>query len=330
MLDASRQEAFGMPMNRVQFQRGLSMAEFVRSFGSEADCQAALLAARWPRGFVCPACNSQRYSYFERGNERLWQCSACRKQTSLLAGTVFEHTKLPLRTWFVALYLLTQTKSNVSALELTHHLGVCYRTAWRMKHKLMEAMASREATRKLGGLVQIDDAYLGGELQGGTAGRGSENKRPFVAAVSTTDDGHPRFVALDPVPSFSKAAITEWASKRLAPQTDVFSDGLGCFRAVVDLDHAHTVLRCDNPRARCDATGAKWVNTVLGNVKRALDGTYHCFDFFKYSHRYLAEAAWRFNRRFDLSALLRRLLHAAAACPPRPERVLRDVPAFGS
>jgi len=319
-----------MPMNRIQFQGGLSMVEFVQSFSSEADCQAALLAARWPNGFVCPACGSKRHSYFERGNERLWQCSACRKQTSLLAGTVFQHTKLPLRTWFVALYVLTQTKNNVSALELTRHLGVCYRTAWRMKHKLMEAMASREADRKLGGLVEIDDAYLGGRLRGGTAGRGSENKRPFVAAVATNDEGHPTYVALDPVPTFSKKALADWASKRLAPQTDVFSDGLGCFRAVVDLDHAHTVISCADPRERCETTGARWVNTVLSNVKRSLDGTYHWFDFFKYSHRYLAEAAWRFNRRFDLSALLRRLLHAAAACEPRPERMLRDVPAFGS
>ena len=319
-----------MSMNRVQFQRGLSMVEFMQSFGSEPDCQAALIQARWPGGFVCPECGSKRHSYFERGKERIWQCSACRKQTSLLAGTLFEHTKLPLSTWFIALYLLTQSKTNVSMLELTRHLGVCYRTAWRMKHKIMEAMACREASRKLGGLVQIDDAYLGGELKGGKAGRGSENKRPFVAALSTTEEGHPRYVALDPVASFTKKAITAWAAERLAPKTDVYSDGLSCFSSVVDLDHAHTVIRCADPRARCEAAGSKWVNTVLSNVKRALDGTYHSFNVFKYSHRYLGEAAWRFNRRFDLRALLRRMLYAAAVCPPKPERMLRDVPVFGS
>ncbi|EQD55650.1 ISXo5 transposase transposase [mine drainage metagenome] len=92
----------------------------------------------------------------------MWQCSACRHQTTLLSGTLFEATKLPLRTWFLALYLLTQSKTNVAALELMRHLGVCYRTAWRIKHKLMQAMTEREAGRQLGGLVQIDDAYLGG------------------------------------------------------------------------------------------------------------------------------------------------------------------------
>lgn len=106
----------------------------------------------------------------------MWQCSACRHQCSLRAGTVFENTKLPLTTWLLAPYLLSQSKTNLSALELMRHLGVCYRTAWRLKHKLMQAMTEREATRRLGDLVQVDDAYLGGERNGGKAGRGSENK----------------------------------------------------------------------------------------------------------------------------------------------------------
>ncbi len=224
-----------MAMNRIQFQAGLSLVDFMHRFSTDRACEAALLAARWPGGFVCPKCGSKRYSYFERRKERLWQCSSCRRQTSLFAGTVFEHTKLPLRTWFIALYVLTQTKNNVSALELSRHLGVSYSTAWRMKHKLMEAMTSAEASRKLAGLVELDDAYLGGRRRGGKAGRGSENKRPFVAAVATKDDGHPIHVALDPVPSFTNEATADWARIRLAPNTDVFSDGLGCFRAVVDL-----------------------------------------------------------------------------------------------
>jgi len=141
----SKAETATMPMNRIQFQSGLSLVDFMRRFGTDDACQAALVAVRWPGGFVCPECGARRHSYFERGRERLWQCSACRKQTSLLSGTVFEHTKLPLRTWFVALYVLTQTKNNVSALELTRHLGVCYRTAWRIKHKLMVSMITHMA-----------------------------------------------------------------------------------------------------------------------------------------------------------------------------------------
>ena len=151
-----------MAMNRVQFQKGLSMSAFQQRYGTEAACEAAVLATRWPHGFVCPHCEGTTCSRFERHGRMYWQCTGCRHQYSLLAGTVFDNTKLPLTQWFQALYVLTQTKNNVSALELMRHLGVCYRTAWRMKHKLMQAMLHRDAARQLNGFVQMDDAYLGG------------------------------------------------------------------------------------------------------------------------------------------------------------------------
>ena len=188
-----------MAMNRIQFQPGLSLAGFLQQYGTEAACARALRRARWPKGFVCPRCGGRRYGRCaNRHGERMWQCSACRHQTTLRSGTLFEATKLPLRTWFLALYLLTQSKTNLAALELMRHLGVCYRTAWRVKHKLMQAMTEREAGRQLGGLVQIDDAYLGGERNGGKPGRGSENKRPFVIAVELSEEGHPRHAVTHP------------------------------------------------------------------------------------------------------------------------------------
>ena len=317
-----------MAMNRVQFQPGLSLPAFLQRYGLEAACEAALVRARWPQGFVCPKCSAARAITFQRRGRTHWQCGTCHHQTSLRAGTVFDHTRLPLTTWFLALYLLTQSKTNVAALELTRHLGVCYRTAWRMKHKLMQAMNAREATRRLGGLVQIDDAYLGGERNGGKRGRGSENKRPFVVAVATDEDGHPGMAVFEPVSGFTKDAMTDWFTRRLAPAAEVYSDGLGAFRAVVDLDHAHTVIDAGGGRAATEADGARWVNIVMGNVKRALDGTYHAFRFFKYADRYLGEAMYRFNRRFQLDAMVPRLLVAAARCKPWSERQLRNVPVF--
>ena len=317
-----------MAMNRVQFQPGLSLPAFLRDYGTEAACSSALLSARWPTGFVCPRCEGRTCSRFSRSGQRLWQCTGCRYQTSLIAGTLFEHSRLPLTTWFLALYLLTQTKTNLSALELSRHLGVSYRSAWRMKHKLMQAMTQREASRQLTGFVQIDDAYLGGERHGGKRGRGSENKRPFVIAVATDESDRPGYAVIEPVSGFTKAAITEWASRRLQPGAEVYSDGLGAFSAVVDLHHPHTVIQCASPRQACETKGARWVNVVLSNLKRALDGTYHVFCFFKYAHRYLGEAAWRFNRRFRLEAMVPRLLVAAARCQPWSENTLRNVPVF--
>jgi hypothetical protein len=86
------------------------------------------------------------------------------------------------------MHLLTQVRNNVAALELMRHVGVCYKTAWLIKHKLMDVMRFREDGRQLDGRVAIDDAYLGGGRSGGKTGRGSENKVPFVAAVQTTPD----------------------------------------------------------------------------------------------------------------------------------------------
>jgi hypothetical protein len=150
----------------------------------------------------------------------LWQCSACRHQTSLISGTLFASTKLTLTRWFLALYLLTQSKTNMAALELMRHLGVCYRTAWRVKHKIMQGMAEREAGRQLGGHVKLDDAYLGGERNGGKAGRGSENKVPFVMAVALSDEGHPRQAVMSPVSSFTLKALADWAQRHLHPEAE--------------------------------------------------------------------------------------------------------------
>ena len=113
---------------------------------------------------MCPGCGAKPHSTVERKGLRYWQCSACREQTTATCGTIFQATKLPLTAWFLAMHLLTQAKNNVSALELKRHLGVRYKTAWLMKHKLMQVMLLREAPRQLDGRVEIDDAYLGGEL----------------------------------------------------------------------------------------------------------------------------------------------------------------------
>jgi ISXO2-like transposase domain/Transposase zinc-ribbon domain len=310
-----------MAINRVQFQRGLSMAEFIVRYGDEERCEQALMALRWPDGFVCPRCSAAGHGTFRRDGLLYLQCSVCRHQCSLIAGTIFENTKLALTRWFLAMHLLTQSKNNVSALELKRHLGVCYKTAWLLKHKLMEVMRLREDSRQLTGRVEIDDAYLGGVLPGGTSGRGSENKVPFIAAVQTTEAGQPVLVCFAQAP-FTKTALSEFAAKSLMRPLTVVSDGLACFTALQDAGvHEPTVTGGGADSVKLPQFRA--VNTVLSNLKTALGGTYHAFDFAKYAHRYLAEVQYRFNRRFDLSAILVRLLDACAVTMPRPARQIR-------
>lgn len=122
------------------------MKDFIAQYGTEATCYRALYRARWPNGSRCPTCANRSRSRFRRDGRIYYQCRACRHQTTLVGGTLFEGTKLPLTTWFLGLYLLTSTKTNRSALELKRHLDVRYRTAWRLKHKVMQAMTAREET----------------------------------------------------------------------------------------------------------------------------------------------------------------------------------------
>jgi ISXO2 transposase-like protein/transposase-like zinc ribbon protein len=311
-----------MAMNRIQFQHGMSLPEFLSRFGTEQQCAEALMAERWPEGFRCPGCDGAAHCVITVNLRPLFQCNACRRQTSITAGTMFAGTKLPLTTWFMAIYFISQAKTGLSALALKRHLGVSYPTAWLINQKIMCAMAEREATHTLGNVVQLDDAYLGGELSGGTAGRGSENKVPFVAAVSLDTHGHPAYVKLTPVAAFSRQAIGQWSATHLEPGTVVLSDGLHCFVGVVDsgCDHLPIVVGRRKPR---DVPEFAWINTILGNLKTTLAGAHHAFKYSKYAEHYLGAFAYRFNRRFDLKGLVTRLLAAVTHCPPRCERAIR-------
>jgi hypothetical protein len=221
------------------------------------------------------------------------------------------------------MHMLTQAKNNVAALELMRHLGVSYKTAWLMKLKLLQVMTERESSRVLEGRVEIDDAYLGGERPG-KRGRGSENKASFVAAVQTTADGKPVVACFVRIP-FTKAAIEAWAKKALAPSAQVLSDGLGCFRGVTasGATHSTIIMNGGTGREAAQHPAFRAVNTVLGNLKTAISGTYHAFDFRKYADRYLAEVQYRFNRRFDLGTILKRLVRAAVITTPCPEAAIR-------
>jgi hypothetical protein len=143
-----------------------------------------------------------------------------------------------------------------------------------------------------------------------------------VAAVSLTADEHPLRVKLTPVPGFTFQALWDWSRQHLAPGCTVYSDGLACFNAVTmaGCTHQPTVVAGRKPK---DLPEFQWINTVLGNLKTSLSGTYHAFAFSKYAFRYLAAFAYRFNRRFDLATLPQRLLIAVVRCGRRPEHQLR-------
>ena len=309
-----------MARNKVQFQKGISLTEFLNQYGTEEQCFDALFEWRWPEGFLCPHCGHGHHCQLT--TRKLQQCSGCHRQTSITAGTIFEATKLPLTTWFLGIYLTTQDKKGVSAMELHRHLGISYNAAWRMKHKLMQVMMERDHGKKLSGFVELDDAYLGGERTGCKPGRGAAGKTPFVAAVETTDDGHPVRIKLSIVKGFRSTEISAWSRQHLREGCTVISDGLACFRAIATANCTHDRIVCGGGRASVEEPELYWVNTILGNLKSALRSTYHAVRP-QYAQRYLSEFQYRFNRRFDLREIIPRLIFVALRTPPMPERLLK-------
>jgi ribosomal protein L37AE/L43A/transposase-like protein len=305
----------------IQFQKGLSLPEFHATYGTERKCLAALVKARWPDGFVCPECESPRHCRLARG---LFQCLDCRHQTSPTAGTIFQGTKLPLRLWFLGMHLITQGKHSLSAMELKRQLGVCYETAWSMKQKLMQVMLEREEATVLSGRIEVDDAYVGGERHQGKRGRGSAGKTPFVLAVETDPD-NPRSVRrlrMGPLRRASARALRVWFAKGIEAGTRVLTDGWPAYNFLKEAGFDHEAHKMPGGWRSARHPAFPWVNTILGNLKSNLRGVTRWVGKV-HLDRYLAEFQYRFNRRFDLKAILPRLVAAAVGTPAMPFRLLK-------
>ena len=252
------------------------------------------------------------------GARKLYQYRGCHPQTSLTAGTLMDSTKLPLSTWFLAIFQISQDKTGLSALALKRHLGTSYRTAWLINQKLMKTMALRDSEQPLRGMIQTDDAYLGDERPG-VGARGSPNKVPIVMAVSTSDEDRPMRVKMSPVAGFTREAITHWARANLLPVCDVRSDGLDWFAGVIDAGCAHSSIVVGRRLPR-ELPQFTWVNTAVGNLKTMINGAHKAFKFGKYASQYLGAFAYHFNGRVNLRTLLRDLLGHAATVSPTHER----------
>ncbi len=300
--------------------KGLSEAEFRQRFGTEEACREALFQMRWREGLSCPGCGHRGFCALK--TRKLFQCNRCKKQVRLMAGTVFQDTKLPLTTWFAAIYHLTQGKGGISSVELGRRLGVKQGTAWLMKHKLMRAMAEREdAKPRLEGRVEVDDVYLGGERSGSKRGRGAAGKAPVVAAVETTLDRKPRRLRLSVVKGFRKKEVEKLAKRDLAPGSSVVSDGLSCWPAVEKAGCSHSPIVTGSGKRAAGWTPFRWVNTTLGNIKAAIVGTCRHISA-KHAQSYLTSFAYRFNRRYQLDSIVERLAWAAVHARPHPYRII--------
>ena len=308
-----------MPKNKIQFQRGLSLKQFLSKYGTERQCRSVLFRMRWPKGFRCPTCGHLRFC--EIKSRKVFQCNSCHRQTSLACGTIYADSKLPLTTWFLAIYLITQSKDGISSLNLARTLGISANSALRLKHKLQQTMKERDDSKPLSGVILMDDAYWGGKKRDGKRGRGATGKMPLVAALSVSSEGHPQFMRLSHLSGFSKQEIKSWSAKHLSSGSLVASDGLGCFPGVKESSCEHEAIITGGP-VYDEFKVFKWLNTMIGNVKKAFHGTYHAISN-DHLPRYLAEFCYRFNRRFQLGDMIERHAYVALRTPPMPQRLLK-------
>jgi hypothetical protein len=196
---------------------------------------------------------------------------------------------------------------------------VSYNTAWLLKHKLMQAMRERDDGRPLRGAIQIDDAYWGGQQRGNKRGRGAPGKTPFVAAVACSVEGRPQRMRMTPLKGFGQASMRGWAERHLAPECAVVSDGLQCFTVLSEQCRRHQAVLTGGGPASVEIPEFRWINTLLGNVKTALHGTYHAVRS-QHLGRYLGAFSYRFNRRFELDQMIERLAYVACRTAPLPYR----------
>jgi transposase-like protein len=294
-------------------QTPTTLHEFYEQFPDEETCWRALREMRWPHGFVCPRCG-KRGSHRLR-TRRLEQCRACRHQVSPTAGTIFHKTRVPLRTWFLAIFFVGRHKKSISALQLQRDTGLgSYQTAWTLLHKLRSALHPR-CEFPLTGLVEADEAYLGGAVSGGSRGRGAPNKTLVAGAVERRElsAGSLRLAVIpkasrDELGPFVRGAIN-------AAEATVLTDGWQAYEhlGAVGVDH--------RPRIQGDPARAAeilpWIHKVFSNLKTWLRGTFHGVSP-KHLPRYLQEFSYRFDRRARESELFRFVLRRAVRGEPFP------------
>jgi len=287
-----------------------TLHDFYAQFPDEDACWAALPRMSWPHGFVCPRCGG-RGSHRLR-TPRLEQCRACRYQASPTAGTIFHKTRVPLRTWFLAIFFVTRHKKGISALQLQRDTGVgSYQTAWTMLHKLRSALGHRPAFR-LTGLVEVDEAYVGGAVSGGKRGRGAPNKA-LVADPVEQREHSAGSLRLAVVPDASRAELGPFV--RGVIDATVLTDGWKGYIDLAPQGAKHRAVVQGHPAGAAEIL--PWIHKAFSNLKTWPRGTFHGVSP-KHLPRYLQEFTYRFDRRARETELFHFVLRRAVRRAPLP------------
>ncbi|MGI9020906.1 MAG: IS1595 family transposase [Solirubrobacterales bacterium] len=271
----------------------LDLPTLIERFGSEEKCRAYLEDLRWPQGVECPRCANRSISRIEK--RRQYECNeeSCRYQFSVTAGTVFHDSHLPLWKWFLGIYMIAESKKGISAKQLERTLGVSYKTAWYLSHRIRSAM-EEESPVPLRGIVEVDETFVGGRVT--DRGQGPwANKVMVLGAVER--GGNIRLRATGKGVTPNRENLHGFIGAVTAPDTEaIYTDQQRGYRGIEDEDTRHEVV---NHRREEWVRADVHTNTVEGVwslLKRSIVGSYHQLSA-KHLPAYLDEVAFKFNNR---------------------------------
>ena len=276
----------------------MNLLDVYKELNTEAKCLAFLERMRWPDGVKCLACESLRITRIESKGKtgkprKLYQCNDCRFQFTATTGTVYHDTHLPLSKWFLAIALITESKKGISANQLSRALGVQYRTAWYLAHRIRKAMAEANPP-KLSGTVEVDETYIGGKHRGH---KGKMKAKDVVVGIRQRGGD----LRLLQVPDNKVVSIAQQVRENVSPDVDmIVTDDWQGYPAVMISSGIHgSKHETINHKEKVYVRGNVHTNTVesaFSLFKRGVVGSFHKISL-KHLQRYLNEFQFRFNNR---------------------------------
>lgn len=265
----------------------INLVNLVERFGSDEKCRAYLTELRWPQGVHCPRCNWKGVSYLKERDQ--YDCNVCRYQFSATSNTIFHDTHLPLWKWFLAVYLMIESRKGISANQVMRTIKTTYKTAWYLCHRIRAAM--REVTAdKLSGIVEIDESFIGGKAKG--KANQWKNKIAVIGAVQRGGQ-----MRLKVVPYSNRFNFRKFVDESVAPETEaIYTDENVSYFGIGDSDTRHETVNHSAEQWVCGDVHTNTVEGVWSLFKRSVIGTYHKLSA-KHLDAYLDELEHRFNNR---------------------------------
>jgi len=268
--------------------KDMDIMKLMDKFHSDDACREVLEDLRWPDGVTCPRCNSKSVSRVYEYD--VFDCNSCRYQFSVTSGTIFHDSHLPLRKWFVAVFLMVESRKGISANQLRRVLKVSYKTAWYLCHRIREAMTVSNP-KPLSKIVEVDETWVGGKKK--NVGHGYKGNKVLIAGAAQRK-GNIRLKVID---DRSREALHEFIKQHVGDDAEaIYTDDWPSYNGIANGDTKHeTVNHSENEWVRGDIH-TNYVENIWSLLKRSLVGSYHKVSK-KHLDAYLDELEWRFNNR---------------------------------